>query len=346
MIQLIEYKDVKKEYLLVDVRSEGEYEECTISGAYNLPILNNEERKYIGTLYKHDIEKAKIEAVKIGARKLPSIVESFFELQKQYEKIVIFCARGGMRSGVLGDMLSSLGIKVFKLHGGYKYYRKFISQNLPLANENIKYVMLHGNTGVGKTKILNELKYMSYDILDLEQCANHRGSLLGDVGLSKIQSQKQFESNLYESLINRKSNIVFVEAESKRIGNVIIPTYIYDSMIRGEHIFIDADLQFRTKIILEEYLKEDTHRQDILDCLNKLGKYISEKNVHRYREMIIDNQYDKVVEELMVKYYDPMYTHTSNQYDYELKLHINNIHDAAENIEKWYRGYFPKKCEG
>lgn len=346
MIQLVEYKDVKKEYLIVDVRSEGEYNECTINGAYNLPILNNEERKYIGTLYKEDIEKAKIEAVKIGSKKLPDIVEKFFSLQKEYEKIVIFCARGGMRSGVLGDMLSSLGIKVSKLHGGYKYYRKFISQNLPLVNDGVKYIVLHGNTGVGKTRILHELKAIGYDILDLEECANHRGSLLGDVGLSKIQSQKQFESNLYESLANRKSNIIFVEAESKRIGNVIVPTYIYDNMISGEHLFIDADIQFRTSIIMEEYLKGEACKEDILNCLNKLEKYISQRNVHRYKEMIMNNEYAEVVEELMVKYYDPMYTHTSNQYDYKLKLHINDIYEAAAVIEKWFRGYFPKECEG
>ncbi|CAM2817390.1 tRNA 2-selenouridine(34) synthase MnmH [Hathewaya histolytica] len=340
MLQLIEYSDIKEGDLLIDVRSPKEYEEYKINGALNIPILDNEERKIVGTLYKEDVEKAKIEGVNIGSKKLSMIFEEVLKLQKSNKRLVFYCARGGMRSGILASMLGALGLKVYKVQGGYKAYRKYIIEELPKLNENINYIVLHGNTGVGKTKILKFLHSLGCDILDLEGCANHRGSILGGVGLSRIETQKQFESNVYDSLKNINSKFVFVEAESRRIGNVFIPDYIHDKMKLGKHIFVDASLEFRINVILEEYLKESNAKEEILQCLEKLERYISKENINRYKYLIENGNYHDVVGELMEKYYDPMYTHTSNNYDYSLELEVKSIEDASTQIYNFYKNNF------
>ena len=334
MQNTIEYKYLKGNYILVDVRSPGEFIEATINGAINIPLFNDEERALIGTIYtRESTEKAKKIGVEIVAKKLPEIYEKINELNKTYSKVVLFCARGGMRSGTITDLLASLGLNVQRIKDGYKGYRAFINEELPKVNEKVRYIVLHGNTGVGKTEILNKLIEDGYDVLDLEGCANHRGSILGSVGLGETTSQKQFESNMYEALKTVKGNLVFIEAESKRIGRVIIPTYIHDKMKEGIHVFVDADLEFRKDLIIKEYTKNTNCNEEICDALFKLKKHISEKDIERYSEMVQEKNYEDVVKELMIKYYDPLYMHSSNKYEYALKIMVDNINNSAKALE-------------
>ena len=259
MLKTIEYGEIQGNYILVDVRSPGEFEEATIKGAINIPLFDDEERKIIGTVYtRESVEKAKRIGLEVASKKLLHIYDEIKELNKQYDKIVLFCARGGMRSGVLGMLLSSLGVNTERINEGYKGYRKFVIENLPQLNDKVKYIVLHGNTGVGKTEILKQLECDGFDVLDLEGFANHRGSLLGTVGLGKGTSQKEFESKIYHMLKGSKSSYVFIEAESKRIGNSIIPDFIFEKMKSGIHIFVDADIDFRTDLIIKEYTKGKT----------------------------------------------------------------------------------------
>lgn len=335
----VEYEELLgADYVFIDVRSPEEYKSETINGAVNIPVFNDEERKEIGTIYtQKSVEEAKRMGINVVSQKLPKIYDEVMELYNQKKKLVFFCARGGMRSGAITMLLNSLGINVIKLKGGYKGYRKFISSKLPKLNDEVEYIVLHGNTGVGKTEILKQLELSGYDVLDLEQAANHRGSLLGNVGLGNQVSQKQFESNIYHRLEKVKDKYVFVEAESKRIGRVFVPDYIHNKMKSGKHIFVDADIEFRSDLIIKEYIKDEKCIEEILNCLDRLSKYISEKNIKRYKEMILNSDYKAVVEELMIKYYDPMYMNTSNKYEYDLKIRVKNIKSAAKEIENWFK---------
>lgn len=351
MFKTVEYKDIDKikdeKNIIVDLRSPMEFKEATIPGAINLPLFTDEERKIIGTVYVNEsVDKAKKLGVEAVSKKLPHIYESITELEKDKKKLVFFCARGGMRSSSLCSLLNSLGTEAYKLSGGYKSYRKYINESLEEANEGITYIVLHGKTGVGKTELLNCLKKKGLDVLDLEEAANHRGSLLGSVGLGKGRSQKMFESLVYESLKNRKSDYVFVEAESKRIGNVIIPDYIHRSMREGKHILVEADLDFRADLLVREYTGVENHKEDILSALEALSKYISEINISRYREMVLNNDYHEVAKELMVKYYDPMYGHEEKKYDYDFKIHVENIESSCADIEKWLQCNILKSVGG
>ncbi len=338
MLKTIEYAELEGEYILVDVRSPGEFEEATIKGAINIPLFDDEERKIIGTVYtRESVEKAKRIGLEVASKKLLYIYDKVKELEKQYGKVVLFCARGGMRSGVIGMLLSSLGVNTERISEGYKGYRKFVVEALPKLNDKVQYIVLHGNTGVGKTEILKQLECEGFDVLDLEGFANHRGSLLGTVGLGKSASQKEFESKIYHMLKGCKSSYVFIEAESKRIGNSIIPDFIYEKMKNGIHIFVDADIDFRTELIIKEYTKGGNCNDEIIACLQRLGKYIGENNVDKYSQLVLKSEYRIVVSELMIKHYDPMYMHASNKYEYKLKVQVADIKIATEEIINWVK---------
>lgn len=337
MIKTIEYSQVEKndienKYVLVDVRSPKEFSESTIPGAVNVPLFTNEQRELIGTVYvRESIEKAKKIGVEAASKNLPDIYDKINELNKNYKGLVFFCARGGMRSSSVVGFVEALGVRAFKLDKGYKGYRAYINEQLPCTVRDIKFVVIHGNTGVGKTNILKRLEEQGHDILDLEGYANHRGSLLGSVGLGEQNSQKQFESLVYDKLKNRKSNLVFVEGESRRIGKIMIPDYIFNSMKSGEHIKVTADIDLRVKNILADYVQNDD--SELIESLNKLRKYISEKNIDKYIDEVSKKNYENVIRELMIKYYDPMYE--NNKYDFRLTLEHKDIDETCNIIVDW-----------
>lgn len=335
MYDTIEYEDIDKnvingKYCLIDVRSPKEYNLYTIPNSINIPILNDEERKIVGTTYiQESVEKAKKIGIEIVSRKLPYMYDEIVKLNKEYKYLIFFCARGGYRSKTLVSLLKSLDMNVFKLNGGYKKYRKYILKALPEIVKDVKFVVLYGNTGVGKTEILKCLKEKGMDILDLEGCANHRGSFFGSVGLGKQNSQKMFESLIYESLKNRKSNIVFVEGESKRIGKVHIPDFIFNAMKKGVHIKIDAPLETRVENIYKDYVKDTD--LEIINALEMLRNTLGHKNINRYKELIYNHKYKEVIRELMVKYYDPLYGYKRDKYDGFFE-NINSTKTADEII--------------
>lgn len=341
MFKTINFSDLKGNFALIDVRSPMEFKEATIPGAINIPIFDDEERKEIGFVYvNEDVDRAKYLGIEAISKKLPNIFTELYNLDKKYDKLILFCARGGMRSSSLSALLTTLGLNTFKLSGGYKGYRGYINEQLPKENEKVTYIVIHGKTGVGKTELLKCLEKNDMDILDLEEAANHRGSLLGNVGLREGRSQKQFDSLIYEALINRKSNLVFIEGESKRIGNIIIPEFIYKKMEQGIHILVDADIEYRCELIINEYTRKENSKEDILNSLSLLSKYISNKNIDRYKDFVVKEQYYEVAKELMLKYYDPMYLNGINKYNYEIQFNITDIEKSSKEILSWAKERF------
>lgn len=182
MHKIIEYEqlinnEIKGTYQLIDVRSPSEHKAETIPGSINLPLLDDEERTRVGTVYVNEsADKAKKLGIEIVSKKLPDLYSKIIDLSNQYDNLIFFCYRGGLRSKVLVSLLDSLGIRAFKLNGGYKRYRKYVIKALPEIVKKVNFVVIHGNTGTGKTQILKILNQKGMDVLDLEGCANHRGS--------------------------------------------------------------------------------------------------------------------------------------------------------------------------
>lgn len=334
MFKIIKYEDIdknreNKDCVLIDVRSPFEYNLETIPNAINIPIFNDEERKLIGTIYTQEsVEKAKKLGIELASKKLPNIYDEISNLGEKHDKLILFCARGGYRSSSLVSLFNSIGINTYKLDCGYKGYRRYINENLPKLVKEIKFIVLYGNTGTGKTDILKALKNEGMDILDLEGCANHRGSLLGSIGLGKQNTQRMFESLIYESLIDRKTNIVFVEGESRRIGKDIIPEYLYQAMNNGINFKIHASMEVRINNILKDYVHDND--DELIASLNLLRKHISNKNIDKSIELIYNHEYRKVIKELMVKYYDPLYENRNRSYSH---IFINEgVKATAKNI--------------
>lgn len=329
----IQYEDIDNNringsFKLIDLRSPSEYNSETIPGAINIPIFTDEERKIIGTTYIQDsIDKAKKLGIEAVSKKLPQIYELVSKLDKEYDSLIFFCARGGFRSNSVTSLFRSIGINSIRLDGGYKGYRRYINENLPKVLETVNFVVLYGNTGTGKTEILKCIKENGYDMLDLEGCANHRGSLLGSVGLEAPHTQKMFEGLLYEALKNRKSNLVFTEGESKRIGRAVIPDYMFDKIKKGKNIYITSPINTRVQNIQKEYV-HDTD-DELIEALNILRKRLGNKNIDIYIKMIENKEYSEVIKELMIKYYDPLYESKEREYI----ATFNNL-DAKETAKQ------------
>lgn len=338
MLLPIDYEKLDdRKCLFIDVRTPAEYEASTIDGAINLALFTNEERKVIGTMYKHDSpDEAKHHGVEIVSKKLPELYRQISELKKTSGKrIVFFCARGGMRSTSVALLLNGLGENVYYLKDGYKGYRRAVVKGIKTLNDEVTYIVLHGRTGVGKTKILDILTEHGYDVLDLEGAANHRGSLLGGVGLGGQPSTKAFESTIYHTLQNRKSNYVFVEAESKRIGRLFVPECIKEHMSEGHQILIDADVAFRAKHLTSEYTGLEPGNVELLSAIDKIRRYMGNEPVDALQTLVKEGKFETVAKELMVNYYDPMYNHSIKQYDFEKTIDVTSFEDAADQLEKW-----------
>lgn len=327
------YEDILKNYnnpVFIDVRSESEYDEATIPNSINIPILNDDQRRKVGITYKESGQSVAIrQGIEIMSNKLPAFYDEINKYNKKENQIILFCARGGMRSSCIGNLLSSLKFNIVKLNYGYKGYRQYINKALPKEFEKVNLIVLHGRTGSGKTEILKELACQGEDIIDLEGCANHRGSTLGSIALSKQNSQKMFESLLFNQLINRKSNTLFIEGESKRIGNVILPDYTFKKMESGKKILIENTIENRIDIIKKDYINDKFDRDELITKIKWLSKYISKENIDELIKEISRENYDFVIEKLMIEYYDIKY----NCYKHDFVKTIINT-DMANTIKE------------
>ena len=323
MNPLISYKEIKEkmkadEYIIIDVRTPEEFENETIPGSINIPIFTNEERAQIGIEYvNNSTDEAKLLGVEAISKRLPDFFKQVLQLKSKYPHLIFFCSRGGFRSSSLVALLDSLKISALKLDGGYKAYRAYVNANLEKISKDISLVVLYGNTGSGKTQILKALKEKGGDIIDLEACANHRGSTLGSVGLGEPNSQKMFESLLFDAISSRKSNLIFTEGESKRIGKSVIPDYLFDKIVNGKHIEITAPMEKRIENIKSDYLYDSN--DDLIEALNHLRKRLGNKTIEEYIDSVESGNYKPVIKNLMLNYYDTMYEHNKKNYIYTIE---------------------------
>ncbi len=344
MYKVMSYEEIertssKKDYVLIDLRSEGEYKEATIPGAINIAILNNKERELVGRAYKKDsVEKAKLLGLEFVGNKLAEMYKEISSLDQEGKSLVFFCSRGGFRSSSLVALLNSIGTEVIKLEDGYKGYRRYILERFPSMMEKIKFVVLYGNTGTGKTEILKKIRREGRDVLDLEAAANHRGSILGGVGLGEQTSQKMFESILYHTIRDRSDDIIFTEGESRRIGRVAIPEYIYDKIRSGIHIDIHSPLDYRIETILGDYV--DGTDDELIEAISGMEKRLGKKKIQEYIEAIKGSNYKMVIKELMINYYDPLYEKNTRNF---VKRFDNKDHaETAGKIITWTDNYIEK----
>lgn len=327
--QLIKDKDA----YVVDVRTECEYNDGCIPGARNMPIFNEVEREEIGICYKNkSINEAKRIGLKYGSEKLVTYFDIALKNSREHKNTVFYCWRGGLRSGVIASTLSSLGLRVLQLEGGYKSFRKFVINSLGQYQGRFKYIVLHGNTGVGKTAMLNKLDEMGYPVLNLEKLANNKGSFFGGIGCGKPIGQKMFESLLLQKLSTLSSDYIIVESESKRIGKVILPDFIVEGIRSGHHILIKTDLTNRIERLVNEYSlcsSKDEADELLINCLDRMRKNLGNAQVDYLISEVVNSNYHLVATKLLTDYYDPLYSHSESKYGvFDKVIEYKNLDEA------------------
>ncbi|HEY8875775.1 MAG TPA: tRNA 2-selenouridine(34) synthase MnmH [Desulfosporosinus sp.] len=336
MIKEINVQDLKNldHPILVDVRSEGEFAEATLPGAINLPLFDNVERAQVGTTYTQTTPTLARElGLRIISPKLPQLVKKVEELSKN-GPLVLFCWRGGMRSKSLATVVELMGIPIYRLVGGYKAYRSevvdYFQPKLP-----VQVVVLRGNTGVGKTDLLGQLRAEGYPAIDLEKLANNRGSVFGAIGLGNPPSQKKFEGLLYEELaLLSDFPYVIVECESKRIGKVTLPVNFYAAMQEGIQVLHCDSMENRVLRLLKEYTTVPNALHEIGVALERLIKTLGHVKVQELRSLLETGCLDVFTERLLVEYYDKLYAYPNEpNSEYEFYLNYQEPMKALRKLE-------------
>ncbi|MFT4023430.1 MAG: tRNA 2-selenouridine(34) synthase MnmH [Flavihumibacter sp.] len=234
---------------VLDVRSPGEYDHAHIPGAYPLPLFSNEERKTVGTAYK---QESREKAIRIGldffGPKMRPMVEEAEALGKK--EVLVHCWRGGMRSGGVAWLLDLYGFKVYTLKGGYKAFRQWVLTQL---SATYSMNVLGGYTGSGKTDLLHRLQRLGEAVIDLEALAHHRGSAFGHLGQAAQPGQEQFENELALQLYALQGKPFWVEDESMRIGNILLPQKFEQQLRRSTCYFLDIPFEKRLDYLLPAY---------------------------------------------------------------------------------------------
>lgn len=243
--------------LIIDTRSPAEFEQGRIPGSVNIPLLENEERAIVGTLYKQQgPETARQKGLEIVSGKLADMVGKISGLlaEKPGALLIVYCWRGGMRSRSMVTILELMGIQGSQLEGGYKSYRQYVLARLNDYPIRPQLFVLCGSTGSGKTKLLQLLSAQGYPIIDLEGLANHRGSAFGQVGLGKPSTAQNFDADLLQLLCRYDdAPFIILECESKRVGNVYLPDSLHTAMQSAHKLLIQAGRVIRVQRLIEEY---------------------------------------------------------------------------------------------
>jgi tRNA 2-selenouridine synthase len=332
--ELIELKQ-KKELITIDVRSPSEFKDASIPGSVNIPLFNDEERAEIGTLYKQvNVQAAMDRGLEIVSAKLPAFIRTFREIKEQK---AVFCWRGGMRSKTSATVLSLMGIRVYRLIGGVRAYRKWVVDAIGHMELPEKAYVLNGNTGSGKTDILRRLKEQGYPVLDLEGMANHRGSIFGEIGL-EANNQKTFESLLVQDVQKYKdSPYMLLEAESKRVGKVVLPEIINHYKERGTQLVIDLPMAERVKCIIQEY-QPDEHKEECLQAFAGIKKRIHTPIAQEIEAHLNADRFEEAVQLLLEHYYDPRYKHATHQYSPDqILIKAQTIDEAVDEIANFLK---------
>lgn len=328
-IHIEQFPELAKQYPVIDVRSPGEYNHAHIPGAYSLPLFTDEERKIVGTAYK---QESRQQAIKLGLdffgqkmRKMVEEVEQLIGNRPVTNKsnplpiancILVYCWRGGMRSGAVSWLLDMYGFKVYTLVGGYKKFRNYV---LDTFRKPHAFKILGGFTGSGKTEVLKELEKRGQHIIDLEEIAKHKGSAFGSIGMPKQPTQEMFENILSSELRaksyggknteSQKASATggfggWLEDESQRIGQVNIPLDFWRSMRQSPVYFLDIPFEERLEHLVLEYGRLD--KQQMLDAIGRIKEKLGGLNAKTAAQLLEEGNTIESFR-ILLKYYDKFY---------------------------------------
>jgi len=316
---------------IIDVRSPDEFAEDHIPGAINLPVLDNTERAEVGTIYKQDspFRARKIGAALVAANAARHLQGALADKPGGWQPLV-YCWRGGQRSGSFASILSQIGWRVELINGGYKAYRTLVASALYDTPFPCPVVLLDGNTGSAKTDLLHRLAKRGIQVLDLEGLAHHRGSLFGAMPRGQ-PSQKAFETAL-AAAINQldPARVVVVEAESSKVGNCRLPPQLWKAMSAAKRLEVVAPVAARARYLVTAYadLVSDTAR--LAGVIDRLRTSHSAEQIGLWQAMVTSAAFEPLAADLMARHYDPRYDKHRARLEHGVEAVITDgLEDAA-----------------
>ena len=302
--------DLSRFEALIDVRSPGEFAHDHIPGAINCPVLNDEERARVGTLY---VQQSAFEARRVGgplvAANIARQIEQQFAAMPERWSPAVYCWRGGMRSGAMVTVMRQIGWDAQQLAGGYKAYRSHVVQMLEQQSPQLELRVLCGATGSAKTRVLQELAAQGAQVLDLEAWACHKGSLLGELPGQPQPSQKAFETRIGAAIAALdQARPVFIEAESARIGRLSVPRPLLERLRDSPFcIELQAPLEQRVSFLLRDYAELSADPAFLSARLFALRELHGAAVIEQWQALAAAGRLQELVEQLLSKHYDPHY---------------------------------------
>lgn len=292
---------------VIDVRSPAEYAEDHIPGALSLPVLSDAERARVGTIYKQvDPFVARKVGAALVARNAALHLEGPLADRTGGWRPLVYCWRGGQRSGSFASILAQIGWRVDTLRGGYKAYRALVVGLLHDGPLPYTLIPVDGMTGTGKTALLAALAAQGAQVVDLEGCANHRGSLFGALGSQP--SQKMFESRVAAAFAALDpARPVYVEAEAAKIGNLLVPPALWAALTAAPRVMVQADLEARARFTAAAYADITNDPERLAGTLAALVPYHGREVVAEWQKLAVAGQFARLAAILMDRHYDPRY---------------------------------------
>ena len=294
---------------IIDVRSPAEFLEDHLPGAQNCPVLDDEERIKVGTLYK---QVSAFEARKVGAalvsQNIAKILENGFLEHAKNWRPLIYCWRGGQRSGALTHIMREIGWDAHQLGGGYKAWRRHVLSQLEVLPDQFDFRVVSGATGSGKSRLLESLATHGAQVLHLEHLAMHKGSVLGGLPGQVQPTQKGFDTILFTVLAQFQADRpVYVEAESRKIGSVQLPEKLIAALRRAPCLHLQVPLAARVDFLLEDYRYALKDTAWLVSNIERLHSLQSHDRLSRWNDFIAAGEFRQLVEELLTLHYDPQY---------------------------------------
>lgn len=295
---------------IIDVRAPIEYHEDHLTGAINLPVLDDEERGRVGTIYK---QVSSFDARKIGAalvsRNIARHLEGHFSGKGKDYRPLLYCWRGGQRSGSLATVLSDIGWSPVVIEGGYRSYRREVVETIRQCAAGLSFIILNGFTGAGKTLILKSLAGVGAQVLDLEGLASHKGSIFGGDRECPQPPQKRFESLIYDQLSGfERSRPVFIEAESSKIGRLNLPYPLWQTMKTSPVIEILSPLAARAAYLTADYVAWLADADRVRSTIDRLKNFHSALVLAEWKKLADEGQWETLVTRLLAEHYDKRYS--------------------------------------
>jgi tRNA 2-selenouridine synthase len=300
---------------ILDARSPGEFAEDHLPGATSCPVLSDAERAHVGTLYT---QASPFEAKKVGAvfvaRNIATHIETRFLNQPKSWRPLVYCWRGGKRSGAFTHILREIGWDAHRLEGGYKAWRKHVVEQLAHLPTQFQYRIISGPTGSAKSRILEAIGRRGGQILHLEELAAHKGSVLGNLPDAPQPAQKMFESKLFTALqALDPARPVFAEAESRRIGKLQVPDALINGLRAAACVRIDASRPARADFLLRDYDYFLQRPRWLVEQLSHLHGLQSNETLARWSSQIEAGDFPALVADLLENHYDPLYQRSQDK---------------------------------